>query len=130
MMKLIATLDDDQSLLDLYKTSLEDEGYQVEAIDLSSDTAQLLDNIRRLKADMLILDVHIPGINSFRVLKCMQENTGLSGLPVLICSASRPSLLALRNLLDQTGLPMPLTLEKPFDLDDLSRCVTTLIGPP
>lgn len=127
-MKKVAALDDDESLLELYQTVLEDEGYGMEAVVFNRQLDLLLENIRATQADMLILDIHLPGLGSFEIMQAMKADPELAALPILVCSASRPSLNVLRELMVGVNLQMPTVLEKPFDLDELLRSIEDLIG--
>lgn len=120
-MKTIAVLDDDQALVELFKTVLEDEGYAVHPVAISLQPAQILANLKAVNPDVLILDVHIPGLNSFDILKSIQTRPDLAKLKVLVCSASRPSLESLQALLAEANLANLQVLQKPFDLDELSQ---------
>lgn len=126
-MKTVAVLDDDQALVELYKTVLEDEGYAVYPVVISIHPAQVLANLKAVNPDVLILDVHIPGLNSLDLLKSIQTRPELAKLKVLVCSASRTSLDSFQALLTQANLVSPRVLQKPFDLDDLSQEILKMI---
>ena len=127
-MKTVAVLDDDQALIELFQTVLEEEGYAVQAIPISKHLSQILAKISTVKPDVLILDIHIPGLNSFDVVKSIQTSPELAALKVLVCSASRPSLTTLQELLVKDSLTPPQVLEKPFDLDELSQTLGAMLG--
>jgi CheY-like chemotaxis protein len=126
-LKTVAVLDDDQALVDLYKTVLEDEGYTVHSVAISRQPAQILADLKTVNPDLLILDVHIPGLNSFDILKSIQTRPDMAKLKVLVCSASQPSLDSLQALLAEAHLVNPSVLQKPFDLDDLSQEVLKML---
>jgi two-component system response regulator ChvI len=73
----IAVIDDDQDILDLVKTMLELEGYQV--ITFESGVAAL-DALRAKKASLIILDIKMPGMDGMEFL-CELRRT--SELPVM-----------------------------------------------
>lgn len=126
-MKTVAVLDDDQALIELYQTILEEEGYRVHPVTISRQLSQILARISAVNPDVLILDIHIPGLNSFDILKSIEGYHELANLKVLVCSASRSSLTNLQELLVQANLTVPQILEKPFDLDELSQVVGRLV---
>ena len=125
-MKTVAVLDDDDSLVELYHTFLEEEGYKVKRAIFSRHLPEVLENIRHTQSDMLILDVHLPGLGSFEIMQGMYADEQLKQLPILVCSASGPSLKALHRLMTEANLTMPKTMEKPFELDDLAASVAEL----
>lgn len=127
-MKSVAVLDDDQALIELYQAVLEEEGYAVHPIPISKQLSQIIAKIVAVGPDILILDIHIPGLNSLEMVKSIETSPELASLKVLVCSASRPSLNALQELLVKEGLPSPPVLEKPFDLDELSQTVGAILG--
>ena len=127
-MKTVAVLDDDQALVELFQTVLEEEGYAVHAMPISNHLSKVLAKISAVHPDILILDIHIPGLNSFDIVKNIQIRPEMAKVKVLICSASRPSLNTLQEMLTNAGLTPPLMLEKPFDLDELSKTIGALLG--
>lgn len=126
-MKTVAVLDDDQALIELYQTVLEEEGYSVRPVAITKQMPILLTRLSATNPDLLILDVHIPGLSSFEVLQSIGNNPELANLKVLVCSASRPSLNTLQEMLEKANLAVPQTLEKPFDLDELSQVVSSMV---
>lgn len=125
-MKTVAVLDDDETLVELYKSVLEEEGYAAKEVIFSKNLPTILENIRATQADVLILDVHLPGLGSFEIIQGMEADAELARIAILICSASRPSLTILRRMIVQANLSIPEVLEKPFDLDDLCEVVQKL----
>jgi two-component system, OmpR family, alkaline phosphatase synthesis response regulator PhoP len=81
-MTKILLVEDSPDLAYGLATSLEIEGYQVEVAD---DGRKGLDRAKALRPDLVILDLMIPQIDGYKVLKMMRE----SGLdtPVLILTA-------------------------------------------
>jgi DNA-binding NtrC family response regulator len=126
-LKTVAVLDDDQALIELYQTILEEDGYRVHPVAISRQLSQILTGISAVNPDVLILDIHIPGLSSFDILKNIEGYHELANLKVLVCSASRPSLTNLLELLVKANLTVPQILEKPFDLDELSQLVDRLV---
>ena len=126
----MAVLDDDSSLVELYQNILEDEGYGVKPVLLTKNIPSIMGQLRCFEAGLLVLDIHMPGIDVFNLLQQILTEPQLQGLKILLCSASKISLTNLLESLEEAGLPQQATLEKPFDLEDLIDCVKTLIGPP
>ncbi len=126
-MNTVAVLDDDQALIELYQAVLEEEGYRVHPVAISRQLSQILTRISAVNPDILILDVHIPGLNSLDILKSIEACPNLAKLKVLVCSASRPSLNNLQELVVKANLTVPEFLGKPFDLDKLSQVITGML---
>jgi len=83
MAKKILIIEDDKFLRELISKKISEEGFQVvEAIDGE-------DGIKKVKEEMpnlVLLDLILPGIDGFEVLKRMKEESGLSPIPVIILS--------------------------------------------
>lgn len=78
----ILIIEDNRDLALGLSTSLEVEGYRV---DIAHDGPAGLDRIRRDIPDLVVLDLMLPGLNGFHVLRTMREEN--IETPVLILSA-------------------------------------------
>jgi len=67
----ILLLEDDANLNDTITDFLEDEGYEV---DNAYDGYEAQDKLYESKYDLLLLDVNIPGVDGFTVLKEARDN--------------------------------------------------------
>jgi len=77
----ILIADDEKEIRELLRLYLENEHYQVLEAE---DGQQALDLLRRQKIDLCILDIMMPKIDGYRVLKEMRKD---SNIPVIILSA-------------------------------------------
>lgn len=80
-MDKILIIDDDEELCDLVSEYLTVEGFETNAVH---DGAAGLEKARSGEFDMAILDVMLPKMNGFEVLRSLREN---SKLPVLMLTA-------------------------------------------
>lgn len=81
--KVLIVDDDDDSLA--YLSSIVGEaGY---AVDTLSDGSEAVARMRAEPPDMVFLDIQMPRVNGFRVLKAMREEESLAGIPVVFLSA-------------------------------------------
>lgn len=129
-MKKVAVLEDDENLIELYQTILDEEGYKMHVVALSTKVSTTLESIRSIQPAMLILDLHLPGISSLEIMQALLDDEQFKSLPILVCSASRPSLSHIREQVSQIGYEMPRVLEKPFDLYELLDHIRDIIGEP
>jgi len=83
---LILVADDEEPLLRLLKVSLGLEGYNV--VTVSSGTAAL-EVFEGQEPDMAILDISMPGLDGFGVLKVIREH---SSIPVIMLTAMDESV--------------------------------------
>jgi DNA-binding response OmpR family regulator len=92
-------------------------GYRV---DEASDGASALEHLKNREVDILLLDLQMPGVDGFHVLKHLQKNR--RGLPVILLSGMPVDEIQ-HNIhwLPSQALP-PLFL-KPVDLNSLVEVV-------
>ena len=82
----ILIADDEAEIRDLLHLYLEKDGYEViEAADGAQALSALQDAaLRNESIDLVILDIMMPGIDGYRVLRNIREN---SNIPVIMLSA-------------------------------------------
>ena len=82
-MKKILVVEDDTFLRELIVQKLDQSGYDiVEAVDGEDGVKQA----KAEKPDVILLDIILPGIDGFEVLRQLKEDETLSSIPVLILS--------------------------------------------
>jgi DNA-binding response OmpR family regulator len=82
-MPKILIVEDDKFLRELLAKKLQDEGLEiVQAIDGEEGVKKAEEEL----PDLLLLDLILPGINGFDVLKKLKENPKTSALPVIVLS--------------------------------------------
>ena len=82
----VLIVDDHPSFRATARALLEAEGFEV--VGEAEDGASALDAIRRLRPDVVLLDVQLPDIDGFDVA---QRLTGHPGAPAVILVSSRDS---------------------------------------
>ena len=82
-MKKILLIEDDSFIVDIYTTKLKKAGFNVEA---ASDGEIAFEKIKNDKFDLLVLDIVLPYMNGWEILKKIKEDTALNGLKILILS--------------------------------------------
>jgi two-component system KDP operon response regulator KdpE len=112
----ILVVDDHPKVLRFIELDLKLHGYEVMA---TSSGEKALELIKSGKPDIMILDIIMPGIDGFEVLKAMR---GFSQLPVIAISASSGNYDGAINL----GANDFMT--KPFEPDEMVRKIKTLLG--
>lgn len=85
-MKKILIVEDDVSIAVLQKDYLELADFEVE---ICEDGMKALNRIKTNKYDLLILDIMLPKINGFDILKSIQET---KDIPVLLVSAKKDEI--------------------------------------
>lgn len=81
----IMLIEDDQLLRDLCQRKISSEGFSVET---AIDPKEGLEKIAKYRPDLILLDLVLPGMSGFDVLKELKSNPdpGISGIPVIILS--------------------------------------------
>jgi DNA-binding response OmpR family regulator len=118
--KTILICEDDRNLRKLIKLVLGDRYAFTEA----TDGHEAVELARKIRPDLVVLDLMLPGRSGFDVLAMLREEAAVDGVPVLVISAwSHADSAALEAGADRF-------LPKPFEADDLETAVTDLLGEP
>jgi len=83
--KTILYIEDDPVVLAMYRQRLEQEGFLVE---FAKDGLEAMRVLLRLVPDLVVLDLMLPRFDGGEVLKFMQSNPRLKGIPVIILSTN------------------------------------------
>ena len=113
-MKRILVAEDDPDVSGLVKTLLEAAGHEVR---IAEDGEKALEAFRRDGADVVILDVLLPGRNGFQVAESVRCGRGGRGRPDRDAVRRVP-----RSDVPHAGAPRPgevESLEKPVEVDQL-----------
>ena len=81
MAKSILIVEDDNNIADLLRLYLEKEGYQA---TIAADGTQGIDLYRKLRPDLVLRDVMIPGVDGWGVLRAIRQD---SQTPVIMLTA-------------------------------------------
>ncbi len=119
-MKNILLVEDEEMLVNVLATVLEDEGYKVRK---STSAEEALSSLSGFKPDLIISDVRLPEKDGFTMLQELQKDTSVSPVPFICLTAldDRQSEQRARNL----GVAGYMT--KPFDVDDLVKLVRQVL---
>jgi DNA-binding response OmpR family regulator len=116
--RTILIVEDDLDIGELISNAIQQEtSYQT---ILADNAFKALDHIRVSKPDMFLLDYQLPGMDGLELYSLLHTAEELKKTPVLFMSANFSS-----KELDTLRLPY---IEKPFELDELLRIISTLIG--
>jgi CheY-like chemotaxis protein len=84
-MKKVLVADDKDTGRELVRTVLEKSGHQVfEAGDGETAVAEA----RRVQPDLIILDIHMPGLDGFEVIEKLRREDSFTATPIIALTAS------------------------------------------
>lgn len=82
-MKSILLVEDDPFLIDIYTVKLKEAGFLVE---VAEDGETTLRKIKEKIPDLLILDLVLPQLDGWEILKEVKSNPKLKNIPVIVFS--------------------------------------------
>ncbi|MBU3964471.1 response regulator [Patescibacteria group bacterium] len=82
-MKKVLLVEDDPFLIDIYSTKLGESGFEVH---LAKDGGAVLDFSKKIKPDIIILDIVLPHIDGWQILKQLRVEEGLKHTKIIILS--------------------------------------------
>ena len=78
--KSVLLIEDDLALVEMYKDKLKDEGFRVLSV---TDGKLAMQRIRQ-GADLILLDILMPNINGFEILKRIKNEKEIKDIPVIV----------------------------------------------
>jgi CheY-like chemotaxis protein len=116
-------VDDDQTLLQMTRSLLERDGYEVHVHTSAFGTEAL---VRQLAPHLILLDVNMPGLSGDRLVSVLRESrSDISKIPILFYSAIDEPLL--RTLTAQHGVQGYVLKGNPAELR--TRIASCLYSP-
>ncbi len=115
----VLVIDDEQSYRNAIRRVLFAQGYQ---LDFAADGFQAGLKISSLKPDLITLDLSMPGLDGFEVIRYIREQPELQSLRILVISG-----LAEPELHKALSLGADAVLAKPFENDKLLHQVQQLL---
>lgn len=85
MSKRILIVEDEEIILGLLQKKLIQEGYEV---SVARNGEEGLKAIRKIKPDLILLDIVMPKIGGFEVMEVIQRDKELRRIPVIVISNS------------------------------------------
>lgn len=121
----ILLIEDDPMLTEIYQSKLEMENFEV---SIATDGKEGLEMAKSAKPDLILLDIMLPELNGFEVLKQLGEGPTTKSIPVIVLTnlggeqADNDKRLAL-------SLGAKEFLVKTFHLpDDIVGKIKTILG--
>ena len=120
MKQKILVIDDDPDVRKLVRINLTSSGFQVLE---AGEGQQGIELARQHQPSLVLLDLMMPVMDGWTVLKELESDAATAGLPIVILTALAHDEHVLMGM--EAGAVEHLC--KPFDLAGLNRCVTTTL---
>jgi DNA-binding response OmpR family regulator len=120
MAKRILVVDDDENILNLEKTILEQKGFEVTGAGGGGEALRLL---AEQGFDLVLLDVMMPEIDGFTVCRKIKDDPRLKDIPVIFLTAKGGGEALAEGF--ESGAIM--YINKPFTANKLLTIVNTML---
>jgi CheY-like chemotaxis protein len=116
--KRVLEVEDDPEIREMVSKLLLSEGYEVVSAVHGRDALEKMEG--GFRPDVILLDLMMPVLNGFDVLRVMHRTPRWSSIPVVIVSANQGH--------DLVGLGTAAIIRKPFDLNVLLNTLRRLLS--
>ena len=128
--KRVLIVDDEMDMRIFMKTLFETSGWLPV---VTRDGGEGLDQARRARPDLIVLDVMMPGEGGALMYRALKSDPQLAGIPVIMLSAVKPKVfhhyLKMLNARGDAAIPPPdAYMEKPPETDALLELANRLVG--
>ena len=123
MAKRILVVDDDENILSLERTILEQKGFAVTTADGGAEALEILG---KEDFDLVLLDVMMPEMDGFTVCRKIKEQPRTKEVPVIFLTAKGGGEALAEGF--ESGAIM--YINKPFTANKLLTIVNTMLEPP
>lgn len=111
----VLVVEDDSSMRELMARLLKTEGYMVETCEKGG---AVIDKVRAVRPDLITLDVIMPDVNGWSVLRTLKADPDLANIPVVVVTA-------LNQQESAWALKANAFLTKPIDREELLKVLET-----
>ena len=113
--RTVLVVDDDPDIVDVISLCLKDNNLQPEK---AYNGNEALDFVKRKRIDLILLDINMPGMNGFEVIKHLKEDKDTCDIPIVVLTGTYISEDDKKH-----GLTLGVAkyLTKPFSADDLVK---------
>jgi two-component system response regulator ResD len=116
----ILVVDDEDDVRSLLGLMLAKRNYLVEE---AGDGKEALEKVAASKPDLILLDIHMPGMDGFQVYRHLRSDPGNEKIPVIFCTALR-----IPDIIKSIKSPGDDYMHKPFDSRLLHEKINKILG--
>jgi DNA-binding response OmpR family regulator len=120
-MKRVVVVDDDEDMRHMMAHVLKMNC----EVETAEDGAAGLELVRRLKPDLVVLDLLMPKMHGFEVCRKIRDDAALKGIKVLI-SSSKSYTHDVKTAVEEAGADAYII--KPFRIADFQKRIAELLG--
>ena len=91
-MHKILLIEDDTTMLSLLSTFLEIEGFRTTPLSGASGADEILRRMRSENPELILMDVHLPGVSGFDLVQSMRKDGVLKSTKVIMSSGMNLSI--------------------------------------
>ncbi len=117
--RTILVVDDEDALRTVLSSELTSEGYDVRS---AADGDEAIEVLKREKVDLILLDIKMPRMNGFEVLRHVKKTRPRTKVVMLTAFAD------LKNAIESKKLGAEDFVSKPYDLVDLLTTIDRVLG--
>ena len=121
-MKTVLVIDDEQSFTAILSDILQDHGYRVL---VASDPMAGLELARREAPDVILVDLVMPEMTGWQLLKHLDEDRTTARIPVVVLTAVAGEDEFIRRALERRNIKY---LAKPLKVPDLLESIQRMTG--
>lgn len=115
--KIILLADDEQDILDVYQTTLEDAGFLVITATNGQEALDRL--IQTPQPDLVLIDIKMPVMHGIDAVKKIKENPKTRDIPVVFLTAFSDPQMPILNLEDVQAMGAVDFIKKGVGLQEL-----------
>jgi CheY-like chemotaxis protein len=122
MVPTILVVEDDPHVLEMVQELLESRGLSSIAARSGEKALAILD---RQPVDLILMDIRMPGMNGWDVLRALKDGERHGHIPVIMVTAKQHSV---DEMLAQQVFGVQAYIRKPFQAEDLLGTVERILG--
>ncbi|MCX5687873.1 MAG: response regulator [Candidatus Omnitrophica bacterium] len=118
--KIVLVVDDDADIAKMLKVRIEAEGYEFMG---AMEGKEMLEVLKIKKPDVILLDIMLPNMDGYSILREMRKCEEYADIPVIILSAKEKKKMGDLFALEK----VTFFIEKPFDTKELLEKIKELL---